>query len=77
MSHFKSIAERLADQAKAREKLSELARKISARKFDSKQQTPKPNTVAPAPFYLLSLGSRAYRVRGLMYALEAHMWIIN
>lgn len=56
MSHFKSIAERLADQAKAREKLSELARKISARKFDSKQQTPKPNTVAPAP--LLPIVSR-------------------
>lgn len=53
MSHLKLLAERLADQAKAREKarekLSEFARKIAARKIDSQQQASKPKTVAPVP----------------------------
>ncbi len=61
MSHLKSLAERLADQAKAREKLSELARKIAARKIDSKQRASKPKAVAPAP--LASTVSREPRIQ--------------
>jgi hypothetical protein len=49
MPQYKSLADRQADQAKAREKLAECARKITAQRIGSKERTPKAKAVAPTP----------------------------
>lgn len=49
MPQFKTLAERLADQAKAREKLAERVRKIATEADRFKQQPSKTKAVAPAP----------------------------
>ncbi|MCL4644633.1 hypothetical protein L0Y81_26230 [Burkholderia multivorans] len=48
MSRLKSLAERQADQAKARERLAELARKFAAQPVGRKQQPPKPKAAPSA-----------------------------
>lgn len=81
MSHLKLLAERLADQAKAREKAREKLQSSRARLrhgkliLSSKLQSPR--QLRLCHLHLLHLGSRAYSVRGLKYALEAHIWITN
>jgi len=49
MRQFKSLPERLADQAKGRERLAERVRRIATRPIGSKQQTSKPKAVVLAP----------------------------
>src|SRR5688572_8722764 len=49
MREFRKLADRLADQAKAREKLAERARKLATKRGETKPPLPKPKTYSLTP----------------------------
>lgn len=73
MRRLKSLADRQADQAKAREKRTELARKIAAKPTGSKQKATKPRAQASAPPVDSVAATRPQRPWAKIRAGSAHL----